>query len=454
MLQRIKPVAAVVIVALAVGTAPAEASVTCTKVASPTGLDAGPGTLAVPYRSAQKLADSLAPGQTGCLRAGTYSGNVKVTLSGAPGAPLEITSYPGERATVAGKLWIAEGADSVTFASLDLDGRNPANLPSPAVNGDDVTFVDDDVTNQNTTVCFDLGPTTYGRANDTVIERNRIHNCGELPATNFDHGIYVEHATGTRIVDNVIYDNADRGVQLYPDAQSTYVARNVIDGNGEGVLIAGGAEDYGPQASSDNVIEHNAITNSSQRNNVEWHWGAGIVGERNFVRQNCIFGGALAAQNEGLAPERGYTAQDNLMADPLFVDRAEKDFGLRSDSPCRDLASYRAPARRPAAPGGEIVLNPPTTPLRSARPTILAGRVTGPRRPHHVVLHARRGKRWKKIGWARVRRSGRFKTRVRLQNRRVNASKVRLPRSTRAVLLRARARRVGSSNAVRVRVGR
>ena len=66
----------------------------------------------------------------------------------------------------------------------------------------------------------------------------------------------------------------------------------MIDGNGEGVLIAGGAEEYGPQASSDNVIEHNVITNSTQRHNVESHWGSPLVGERNVVRQNCIFGGA------------------------------------------------------------------------------------------------------------------------------------------------------------------
>ena len=46
-------------------------------------------------RHVQKLAHSLAPGQTGCLRGGTYRENVEVNANGAPGAPITIQSYPG-----------------------------------------------------------------------------------------------------------------------------------------------------------------------------------------------------------------------------------------------------------------------------------------------------------------------------------------------------------------------
>src|SRR5579883_2011471 len=41
----------------------------CDRFASPAGSDGdGAGSIASPYRTAQKLADSLAPGQVGCLR--------------------------------------------------------------------------------------------------------------------------------------------------------------------------------------------------------------------------------------------------------------------------------------------------------------------------------------------------------------------------------------------------
>jgi hypothetical protein len=45
-----------------------------------------------------------------------------------------------------------------------------------------------------------------------------------------------------------IYDNADRGSHLYPDADDTLVANNITDGKGEGTIFSG----LGDQASSDN----------------------------------------------------------------------------------------------------------------------------------------------------------------------------------------------------------
>ena len=97
------------------------------------------------------------------------------------------------------------------------------------------------MTNGHTAICFALGNPRFGVARDVTIQRNRIHDCGRLPATNLDQGVYVAVARGTRIVGNWIYENADQGVQLYPDARGTYVAGNVIDGNGEGIIFGGAA---------------------------------------------------------------------------------------------------------------------------------------------------------------------------------------------------------------------
>ena len=57
----------------AASSAPAQAATSCDRVASPSGSDSGAGTLESPYLTASKLAGSLAPGETGCFRAGTYS---------------------------------------------------------------------------------------------------------------------------------------------------------------------------------------------------------------------------------------------------------------------------------------------------------------------------------------------------------------------------------------------
>jgi hypothetical protein len=56
------------------GAAPTSATVTCDRYAATTGSDSAPGTSTAPYRTAQKLTDSLGAGQTGCLVAGTFTG--------------------------------------------------------------------------------------------------------------------------------------------------------------------------------------------------------------------------------------------------------------------------------------------------------------------------------------------------------------------------------------------
>ena len=55
------------------GSCPTPTTVTCDQYAAPTGSDSSVGTLAAPFATAQHLADSLSPGQTGCLRGGTYA---------------------------------------------------------------------------------------------------------------------------------------------------------------------------------------------------------------------------------------------------------------------------------------------------------------------------------------------------------------------------------------------
>ena len=315
-----------------------EPAVSCTKVASTTGSDSAAGTAGSPYRTVDKLADALGPGQTGCLRAGTYDGNVRIDRGGRAGAPLTITSWPGERAAVKGRVVVADSANFVTISRLDLDGTNAGILPSPSVYGDNVSFVRNDVTNNHTAICFILGSNTYGRAVSTLIRFNRIHNCGVLPANNHDHGIYAEASDGAQIVDNWIYDNADRGIQLFPDAQDTYVARNVIDRNGQGVIFS--------RTSAGNVVEHNVIAHSRLRWNLE---DFELTGTFNVARRNCIWTTRLDsyARNGGIQPSPDFAVAANLVADPNFIDRATHDYRLRLSSPCLDV--YTSPFVMPGS---------------------------------------------------------------------------------------------------------
>jgi len=184
--------------ALGFGASPGAATVSCDRYATATGSDAAAGSAAAPFRTAQKLLDSLSADQTGCLASGTYSENLRVNHGGSPGSPIRLVSAPGERATVVGRLYVPAGSNDVVLADLNLNGANASNLPSPTVDGDRVTLTGDDITDAHTGICLDIGSLDWGTAHDVVVDGNRIHDCGRLPygSTNHDHGVYVESQPG------------------------------------------------------------------------------------------------------------------------------------------------------------------------------------------------------------------------------------------------------------------
>ena len=269
-----------------------------------------------------------------------------------PGVTL--TSYPGERATLRGQLRINYTADGSIAENLDLDGRNVDGLLGPLIYADDVILRGNDITNHHQGICVVVS--NYSNeppARGVVIENNVIHDCGQRPATNHHHGIYVSHARDTVIRGNVIYGNADRGVQLYPDADDSVVTGNIIDGNGEGVIFGGG-----PDASSDdNLVANNVITGSNIRWNVQSHW-QGPVGSGNVARDNCVWterdSYEGAPDGSGIEDDmNGARAESNVVADPGYADPADGDFRLSRSSPCAGVLGGTLP---------EIPADPPAEP--------------------------------------------------------------------------------------------
>jgi hypothetical protein len=403
--------------------APSAAAAGCDKVASTTGNDANPGTVSAPYRTAQRLADSLSSGQAGCLRAGTFV--LAQTIVTRPG--ITVTSYPGERATIIGRFWV--DADGVTVSNLNLNGSNTGN--SPAVTATDVTFDDVDVTNNHTDgVCFVLGSTSgFGRAVHTVIENSRIHDCGPLPSGNQGHGIYVAQADGAVIRNNWIYDNVDRGIQLYPNSHGAHVYGNVIDGNGEGIIISGDGE----TASSDSLVENNLISNSRIRWNVESNWPGGVVGSGNVVRNNCLSASNSSSyfnQHGGILPVGegggGFASLGNVTVDSQFVAAATRNPGVLSEGPCSGSSVTLKPLEKDVQAGGNVGLTGHVSPATAS----------------HVTIQILRHRHWAKFGHTKLRADGSFRLRRHL-SRRVASGRARL---------RAIVPQVGRSRPVVIRI--
>lgn len=274
----------------------------------------------------------LGPDQVGCLREGVHQA-AGVARIGAPGVVL--SSYPGESATLAGRLWVDAGGDRAVVQDLVLDGRNPAAKPSPTINADGVALRGNEISNDHTAICVSVND--YGGEpppRGVVIEGNVIHDCGLLPPTNHQHGIYLGGARETLVSGNLIYGNADRGIQLYPDADGSIVVGNVIDDNGSGLIFGG---DWS-RSSDGNLVVGNVITGSRDRYNIESHW-QGPIGEGNVAIGNCTratsddHGGSPAGS--GLEPSMsGVRTFGNAVAGPGYEAPPLGELGAMAPFPC------------------------------------------------------------------------------------------------------------------------
>jgi hypothetical protein len=264
--------AVVLVVGDAVATPLESPALQCTMYASPSGSDAsGDGSLTAPFASVGKLDGALSPGQTGCLRAGTYgstSSHIELANDGSALGQIAITSFPGETATVRG--WVDVEGSYTTLSHLSIDGSNdlytqhPAGVSCPAPTSqpltiaghDDVLEYDDYSQSVASLRGNGIGIGFWGNADNTVIRYDKIHDVGQCQA--YDHVIYLSHGNNVQIYDNWLSnDPHGRGVQLYPAPTNAKIFDNVIDHVGEGFVIGNESGD----TVSGNQIYNNVITN-------------------------------------------------------------------------------------------------------------------------------------------------------------------------------------------------
>ncbi len=430
----------VVAAAIACFPAPAAAATSCDRVASPSGSDAASGTLASPYRSATKLADSLAPGQTGCFRAGKYgSATLEIDTPSITLAP-----YGSEAVTLGDHIKLRPSAANVVIEGMTLDASASSdNSAGPKIYAPGVVLRDNEITNRHTAICVQVG-SYYDEAppSGVVIERNRIHNCGKLPATNLEHGIYLADAVGPVVRDNWIYNNADLGIQQYPEVRGAMITGNVIFGNGKGINFSG----VGSVVTRDSTVHGNIVADSTIAENA-YSGGSGPNGTNNVFRDNCVH--ALKGGSGIESNARSFSAHDNLVASPGFVNPAAGDFRLDPASPC--LAKYTgtlsglggaALAGDGVSAAGQVSLKVTRRSLRGRwiklRGSVPAIQSSGPKTVRIERWHAGA---WREVTGTMVKADQRFEKRMRA-------------RHGRTLRLRAVMSGAGASRMVRVRARR
>ena len=151
----------------------------------------------------------------------------------------------------------------------------------------------------------------------------------------------MEASDGARIVDNWIYDNADRGVQLFPDAQE-HLHRAQRDRR---------------QRAGDHLLARVREQRRREQRDLQpgaalQHRGLGADRRRQRGAPELRLEHAARGPRRHPAGPRRWPSVENKVIEPRFVDRGAKDFRLRADSPCLDSApnlqpaATKAPAKR------------------------------------------------------------------------------------------------------------
>ena len=333
---------------------------TCSLYASPSGSDHGNGSLSQPFQSLSKLDWALSPGQTGCLRAGTYgsiSADVLLDNSGSADGQITITAAPGEHAKVKkgscrskALTRPSRGSTSTGFNSAYDTERSGTHCPYPISNGLEIDgkrdiFEHNDFYQSVASLRGNgIGVGWNHPADGSIIRYNRIHDVGQCKA--YDHLIYLGSGSGVQIYGNWMWnDRHGWGVQVYPQAHDAHIYDNVIDSAGSGFIVSG------DPVVSNNLIEHNIVVNSTGLVDAGLGKGVGIsdywqgsAGTGNVFQHNDCYG-----NSGGVSAVSHVRTVGNATSNPQFVNAAAHDYRLASTSPAASWESGTARTARPRA---------------------------------------------------------------------------------------------------------
>lgn len=247
------------------------------------GSKTGDGSTANPWDLQTALAQPAAvqPGDTIWIRGGTYKGLFQSILSGNPAAPIVLRQFPGERATIDGKLTVAgqyayywgfELMSSDPVRVTSLAGSDPADVPRQEM----TILVTGPFNKLINLVLHDLGDGLYSgwSAQGLEVYGTLVYNNGWIgPDRGHGHGLYLQNQFEAKnIIDNVIFDNFSTNFKI--GGSAGYLINFNVEGNS--IFLAGApalasfpyqrnVDNEGGAAAGNTVYDRNSIFHISGR---------------------------------------------------------------------------------------------------------------------------------------------------------------------------------------------
>lgn len=290
-----------------------------------------------PGQSFESAAESLAPGDTLIVHAGTYqdSGRVAITVRGTPSAPVVIRGATGEARPVIGRRATDPlqntidivGATYLTISGLEITGNSGDGGDGVNMSGSPSFITLEDLRIHNISVgvnfrssmhhitvrrteifnTYDTGEGMYIGCHegdcvvrDSLIEGNYIHHTRNAEQGD---GIEIKKASHSNIVrDNVIHDTRYPCIIAYGTAGQP---RNVIERN-----VVWNCDDAGMQIAADAVVRNNIIIPGSG-GGLTSQDHAGVTPNNLEFTHNTIVGGSPCLRLSNWSGKTGLVFANN-----------------------------------------------------------------------------------------------------------------------------------------------
>jgi hypothetical protein len=303
------------------------------------GSDSNDGSRAAPFRTITRAARAAKADTTVHVASGTYVETVNTNAKGKASGRIRFVSDSKWGAKIIGTdteaTWSNKG-DYTDIVGFDISGSGRlgiANFASHTViSGNHVHDL------QISGGCTGSGGAgivnaSYNGSDGDVIG-NVVHDIGIPGDCNGVQGIYSSNLRG-RIYNNIVYRASSFGIHLWHAANNVMIANNTVFANGArgvgGGIVTGTGDRPGNVVLNNTKVINNLVFDNAGPGIKQYCYaGQDCIGDNNIVANNLVYG-----NGSGIVMRKG-TATGTITADPQFVDyraNGSGDYRLRDTSP-------------------------------------------------------------------------------------------------------------------------